>query len=114
MPQPQRTEYKYALRFLALGLSGLGLVLLTPPAGLKSVFAMAMASVWEKAGDWPAAWCSFKIMLLSTSGLFLVIAIQEMLVALNRSLLAKLFLGLFLFPLLGFLAGFYWLLKSVF
>ena len=114
MPQPQKTEHKYALRFMVLGLSTLGLVLLTCPAGLKPVFDVATSSFWQKLGDWPAAWCSFKIMLLSTSGLFLTIAMQEMLVAFNRSLLAKLFLILFILPVLGILAGFYYLIKSVF
>jgi len=119
MPQPQKPEFKYALRFLLMGLGIILLLLICSPAvswtgEAKSVLAVAEASSWQKLCDWPATWCSLKIMLLSVSGLLMTISIQEFLAAFHRSNLAKCLLLLFVFPILGMLAGFYFFLKSIF
>lgn len=64
--------------------------------------------------DWPAIWCSLKILLLSI-GLFLFVDAQATwaLVTKHKNLAAGIYL-LLAVPSLGFLFGLYCLAKSVF
>jgi hypothetical protein len=62
---------------VGVGLVGVGLVGVTffvPDAGGHpgSFFRVAMQTTWQNLLDWPVAWCSLKIILLSV-GLFLII-----------------------------------------
>ncbi len=70
-------------------------------------------STWRNLYDWPAAWCSVKIILFSV-GLFLVIDAIGSLLALVRlkSLALSVFL-LHIVPGCGLLFGGYYLLKAL-
>lgn len=74
---------------------------------------MAKATAWQNPGDWKAAWCSLKIILLSVAGLFLVLFVEETLLFLQRTTIANLFLLSVLLPVIGFGIGLYYLLKSL-
>ena len=70
-------------------------------------------STWRQLYDWPAAWCSVKIILLSL-GLLLVIDATESFLALVRFKSVALFvLYLQVIPALGILAGSYYLIKAL-
>lgn len=99
---------------LLLGVSLAGLVFYCPnatgePAG-ESFFKIAVTS---SVGKLPAAWCSFKIILLCL-GLFLVIeSVRTSLSMLNRKTIASLIYTLHIVPCLGVLLGGYALLKAL-
>jgi hypothetical protein len=102
--------------FLLVGISLINLAFFAPPAAGESaagLFKAATLSTWEKPLDLPAAWCSFKIILLSL-GLFLVIECLGTYLALaNRRWLARIIYSLHLLPSLGFLAGGYYFIKAL-
>lgn len=53
----------------------LGVVFLIPDGGQlehRSFFSVAQHSVWGQLFEWPAAWCSAKIIVLSISALLIV------------------------------------------
>ena len=98
-------------------------VFLTPDAGRgqgHSFITAAIHSQWSQWGDWPAAWCSIKIILL-TVGAFLVVTSlfavleywtpkEESVASLTVVFALSLVLGLFG----GLLTGLYLLMKAVF
>jgi hypothetical protein len=95
----------------------LGIVLLVPPVarihGL-SFWVVARESLWSTWGDWPAAWCSLKIIFLS-GVLFCVVRIADELMMIFRRdyLSANLFLVLMAAPSIVFLLGTFYLLKAL-
>src|SRR5271154_5880549 len=108
MPREQKNEFKFVMRPLLTGLFLLGMVFLTPDAAQhagQSLFAVARTSAWRHLGDWPAAWCSLKIILLGISGLLLAFSVEEFLIICRRKTLATLFLVSFIVPLPIFCAG---------
>jgi hypothetical protein len=116
MPFKQKDEFKHTLRFFLMGLFLLGMVFVPPSTGYhqgQSFFAVAKASPWHRLGDWPAAWCSLKIVVLSLSGFLMVISLAESLVATGRETLAKLSLLLITAPILVFWMGLYCLVKAI-
>jgi hypothetical protein len=76
-------------------------------------FQVAKMSPWHQPLDWPAAWCSLKIIVLCL-GLFLVIDAVGSLLALTRikSLALSVFF-LHVVPGFGILVGGYYLLKAL-
>ena len=76
-------------------------------------FKIAISSSWGKLLDLTAAWCSFKIILLSL-GLFLVIeSLGTILSVLKRKPLAWIVYSLHVVPGFGLLLGGYCLLKAL-
>ena len=113
-------EYKKELRQLRflciLGFCLVGVAIFAPNTAHQSpwsFFQTAKMSTWRQLYDWPAAWCSVKIILLSL-GLLLVIDATESFLALVRFKSVALFvLYLQVIPALGILAGSYYLLKAL-
>lgn len=71
----QYSSLSNAIKFLVLGVLLLGLIFLIPDAGQlehRSFFSVAQHSHWAKWFEWPAAWCSAKIIVLSLSALFIL------------------------------------------
>ena len=78
-----------------------------------SFFEVATSSSWGKWLEFAAAWCSFKIILLSL-GLFLVIeSLVIILVAAKCHQLARAVYSLQIMPCFGFLIGGYYLIKAL-
>lgn len=103
--------------FLLSGISLISFVFFTPDAAghpaAGSFFKIATSSAWGKLFDLTAAWCSFKIILLSV-GLFLVIDfLGTILLVLKHKKLAWLVYSLHLAPCLGVLLGGYCLIRAL-
>lgn len=109
-------EFKQIGFFSLVGFCLLGVAYLTPNATDQAgweFFRTAKMSTWRHLYDWPAAWCSLKIVVFSL-GLFLVIDAMGTLLALIR--LKTLALSVFFMhalPGVGILAGGYYLLKAL-
>jgi len=111
----QREIYRQVGLLSLSGLSLLGLVIFTPDASEHSgsFFSVAMQTTWQNLLDWPAVWCSLKIILVS-AGLFLIIESTGTVLAVKK--FKKLALPVFLMqavPCLGLLVGGYLLIKSL-
>ena len=102
--------------FLLTGISLIGFAFCGPDAAgrrLGAFFQMAASAPWNQWFNWPAAWCSCTIILLSL-GLFLVIEwLGTWLVVTGRRRLAWTAYALHLLPALGFLTGGYCLIKAL-
>jgi len=115
MTQEQK-ELKQIRFFCVAGLLLLAVVFFAPDStnqpGL-GFFHTAKMSTWRALYDWPAAWCSLKIILLSV-GLFFVIDALGSLLALVRfkSLALSVFL-LHIVPATGIMLGSYYLIKAL-
>ena len=98
------------------GISLVSLVFFGPDAARHragSFFEVAASSSWGKWLQFAAAWCSFKIILLSL-GLFLVIeSLVVILAAAKGHQLARVVYFLHLMPCFGFLIGGYYLIKAL-
>jgi hypothetical protein len=116
MTAEQRRTMESAGLLLVLGIYLIGIALLTPHQGQldgRSFVSVARASSWQNVGDWPAVWCSFKIILLNL-GLFSIIAsIMVLLLAIQRERLCGLLLFTTLAPSFGLLLGLFFLIKAV-
>lgn len=116
LPEEKR-DLKYPAYFFGMALFLLGVVFLTPYNGFStgnSFVAAAQNSQWFKPGDWIAAWCSLKIMLLSAAGICLVLCVEETLLFMRRIAVANLLILTLFFPLVGLAMGFYYLVKAIF
>jgi len=105
-----------AVFFILAALVFLTLVLLAPPdryMGGRSFVEVASASRWHQWGDWLAAWCSLKIILLSLGVLVLMISLTILLVLWERVNLARLTMLSTVAPALGVLLGVYFLIKAL-
>jgi hypothetical protein len=99
-----------------IGFCLLAIVWLSPHAGCwegKSFFNVAQASPWDRWWDWPAAWCSLKIILLSVGTFSFLVACRLLLKMWNQETLGKVLLGLIAVPSLGFWLGVYYLVKAL-
>jgi len=112
----QETRGKILLCYF-IGLCCLTIVFLSPHAGYldgESFFNIARSSPWERWGDWPAAWCSLKVIFLSL-GVFLVLRALGGLLRLSaRKIPGKVILTLTGAPIAGLSLGLYYLIKSLF
>lgn len=114
-----RTEkaLKFGSVLLLAGIVMIGLVLVTPDAAgsraAGSFFTTATSSSWGTLTDLTAAWCSFKIILLSV-GVFLVVdVLGTTLLVLKHKRLAWMVYTLHLGPCAGVFVGCYCLIKAV-
>jgi hypothetical protein len=80
----------------------------------RSFFEIARSSPWDRWGDWPAAWCSVKIILLSLGVFLLLHACGTLLTAVTRKTFGNLAMFLSAASTLGIWAGLYYLVKAVF
>lgn len=115
LPEEKR-DLKYPAYFCGMALFLLAIVFLTPYNGFgreNSFVATAANTQWFRPGDWVAAWCSVKIILLSAAGIFLVLCIEETLLFMRRIAIANLLILTLLFPLVGLAMGFYYLVKAM-
>ena len=100
----------------AVGLFLLYVVFLVPHPGYsegKSFFMVAHGALWQDFGDWAAAWCSMKIILLSAGIFVLLVSLGAALQVLQRETVAASLFVLAVSQVLMFLFGFYCLIKSV-
>lgn len=116
LPEEKR-DLKYSAYFCGMGLFLLGVVFLTPYNGFisgNSFLRIAQNSQWFQPGDWIAAWCSLKIMLLSGAGICLLLSVEETLLFMRRISMANLLILTLLVPMMGLATGFYYLVKALF
>jgi hypothetical protein len=111
--QPKIYRQSSLLSLVGVGL--LGFAFFVPDAGGHpgSFFRVAMQTTWQNLLDWPAAWCSMKIILLSI-GLFLIIESTGTVLVMKK--FKSFVLPVFLMqavPCLGLLVGGYYLIKSL-
>jgi hypothetical protein len=111
----QRDIYRQAGRLTLIGLGLLGFAIYAPDAGGQPglFFRVAMQTTWQNLLDWPAVWCSVKIILLSL-GLFLLIESTGTFLAVkkHKSLAVSVFF-LQALPCAGLLLGGFYLIKSL-
>ena len=115
LPQEKR-DLKYPAYFFGTALFLSAVVFLTPYNGFgsgPSFLAAAAGSQLFQPGDWVAAWCSFKIMLLSAAIIFLVLCVEETLLFMRRIAMANVLILTLIFPLAGLAMGFYYLVKAI-
>lgn len=94
----------------------LGIVFLTPNGSGDSArpyFQILLGTTWGHLLDWPAAWCSFKLLLFSASLFLLIDSLGTLLLVLNRRHLAGKVFILIVLPFVGLIAGAYYLVKSL-
>ena len=105
-----------AFRNVMAGVFLLAIVFLIPDAGHavgKSFFKIAFDSSWRNLGDWAAAWCSLKILLLSGGVVFFIRALGDWMEALEKEALATVASFAIVLPFLGLPFGLYELLKAL-
>jgi hypothetical protein len=92
------------------------LVFATPnavPGPIWGFFKVAGSASWHRFFDWPAAWCSLKILLLSV-GIFLMFdALGTIADRASHRALANMFFFSTVLPAVGFLVGNYYLVKAL-
>jgi hypothetical protein len=111
-----RETFKEVLLVSLAGLILLGIVFLVPdgsgnPASL--FFKTASHTRWGNWLDWPAVWCSVKLILFSASLFLLIDSFGTLLLVLNRRRLAGKVFILIGLPFLGFFVGGYYLVKAL-
>jgi hypothetical protein len=111
----QRDIYRQISLLSLAGLGFFGIAFFTPDPGQHpgAFFSIATQTTWKHVLEWPAAWCSLKI-ILSSIGLFLVIESAGTILSLRkRKSLALSVFFLQTLPCLGFLFGSFYLMKSL-
>ena len=115
MNPDQEINYKIALA-LAVSFCLFTLVFATPndaPGPSWAFVQVARATSWHRLLDWPAAWCSLKILLCSVAMFLTFDALGTILIRLKRKTLAEVFFVSAVLPLVGFLVGDYYLVGKV-
>jgi hypothetical protein len=105
-----------AVRAGMIGFFLLAIVFLVPDAGNpvgKSFFRVAFESSWRSPGDFAAAWCSLKILLLSAGVIMLTDSLSKVMEAFRKEALAVTASFAALLPFLGLPLGFYELIKAL-
>lgn len=101
---------------ILVGLWIVGFVCLTPDAGDRHVLAVlhvARHSPWSQPLDWPAAWCSVKILLACVACFLILDSLGTLLIKLKRHTLAHCCFYSIVLPCLGFFVAGYYLLKAL-
>ncbi len=94
----------------------LAFIFLTSDAGRQthqSFFAVAHQSLWSHFADWPAAWCSVKIVLLGIGLLLVVDALGTLTIRMKNEVLGVGLLCLGILPALLSMFGCYELVKAL-
>jgi len=115
MSRNQETNYKLVLA-LAVSFCLFSVVFATPnaaPGPNWAFFQVARASSWQRFLDWPAVWCSLKLLLACAAAFLAVDALGTMLLRSRRKSLAEVFFFSAILPLVGFLVGNYYLVKAL-
>ena len=100
----------YALALLAV-------VLLVPHPGWadgQSFFAVALHASWSRPLDMAAAWCAFKIILLSGALICACNCVSKLFEAIQQDSMAVAAVYVGMVPFMGLFAGSYFLLKALF
>ena len=116
MIQEQEQTQRRAALLCWVGLLLLAVVFLTPHGGQfesRSFYQVARDSTWQNWGEWPAAWCSVKIILLCLGLALLLLWIALLLMNFGRTALSWLILCCAVAPGLGILLGLYFLVKAL-
>ena len=111
------SQGRRAVLLYAAGVYLLAIVFLAPHPGYaegRSFFSIALESPWDRLWDWPAAWCSIKIMLLSLGVAALMAALGNVLNLTRRGTLGHAALLLSVGTAMGFCWGAYCLVKALF
>jgi len=99
------------------GLCLLGFAMFAPDAahqrGLGFIHFVRQISWHHRPFDWPVAWCSVKIILLSLGLGLLIESLGRWLMKLGHELIGFLVYFLHMVPMAGLLAGGYYLVKSL-
>jgi ABC-type Fe3+ transport system permease subunit len=116
MARQRAPNSRHVMLLYTIGLYLLAVALLTPYSGYldgKSFFEVAKASPWNQFWDWPAAWCSLKVIFLS-AGLFLLTgSLGLFLSSVQRKSAAQAMQFLSLVPLLVFCLGLFYFVKAL-
>ena len=110
------TEVWDTIRLFLIGGCVLATVFLAPDAGHehhRSFLAVALDSLWSRFADWPAAWCSMKILLLGTGVLLVLDAAGNLAIRLRMEFLGLGLLCLGIVPVLLLIFGSYELVKAL-
>jgi|ERR1044071_9142427 hypothetical protein len=117
MTTNQQEGQRQVLFWYFAGFCILTVVLLSPDAGYlngESFFTVARASPWRKWGDWPAAWCSLKVIFLNVGFFLVLLALGEFLRLCAQKTLGKILLLMTFAPIAGFWIGLYYFVKAIF
>ncbi len=117
MIRSQQGGQRQILFWYFAGFCLLTVVLLSPHAGYlngESFLTVARSSPWERWGDWPAAWCSVKVILLNVGFFLVLFALGELLGLSAQRTLGKIFVIMTFAPIAGFWIGLYYLVKVIF
>lgn len=115
MKREQEIRRRITLYWL-VGICLLGFAIFAPDSGNHpglSFIQVARHASWHQRLDWKTAWCSVKLIVLSLGGFLLIEAFGTWLIRLRYELPGMLVYLLHVVPLLGMLAGGYYLLKSL-
>ena len=110
------TEVWDTVRLCLFGGFALAIVFLAPDAGHeqhRSFLAVALDSLWSRFADWPAAWCSVKILLLGACALLVLDAVGNLAIRLRMEFLGLGLLCLGIVPVLLLIFGSYELVKAL-
>jgi len=113
MNREQEIKRKAAL-FCAAGICLLGFALFAPDAGKHpglSFIQVARHTSWHHPLDWEAAWCSLKIILLSLGVSLVIESLGTWLMKIGHVLMGVCTYLLHIVPVIGLLAGSYYLIK---
>ncbi len=103
--------------FYSVGLYLLALAIHLPHAGHqdgRTFLRIARESEWNNWWDWPAVWCSVKVILFATGMVLLMSACGLGMEMFKRRLAAKVFYALAGIFIFGFWAGAYLFIKALF
>ena len=116
----QKNYEKYSTNtgfMFIIGIVLMGVILFVPDASQlehQSFFGFAHRGIWGLYFEWPRAWCSVKIILLSLAILLIVDATANLLIRFHYDLLGLVLLTSTIFPGLLALLGLYELAKAIF
>jgi hypothetical protein len=114
--QKQARDLWETIRLVAIGVVLLVVIFAVPDDSYvqhKSIFAVASQTAWSHFFDWPAAWCSVKIILMAIAALAFLNAVLGLLVETEvEGASMALFTSAILPLLLGFF-GVYELVKAI-
>ena len=116
MARQSATNPRHVILFYSVGLYLVAVALLTPYSGYldgKSFFEVAQASPWSEFWDWPAAWCSLKMIFLSFGVFMLTASVGLYLSSLERKSAGQALQLLSLAPLLASCLGLFYLVKAL-